>query len=148
MTKNKFRNIKKQKNNKKTIEIVIIEEKQQPTLMQNNKILYLIPLLFLLFNSNLFMFAPLILMAYTWFNKPNELIKKEEIKKEELLNKDQLDFMFILPIIFVLFILFFVFFYILFSYLRTKTSLPCIQSCDSIVNSVSSSLDISPSLNI
>jgi hypothetical protein len=148
MNKNKFRNIKKQKNkkNKKTVEIVIIEETRKP--INYNKLLYLAPLLFLLFNSsNLFMFAPLIFLCYSWFNKPNELIpNKEQINKE--VNKDQLDIMFILPIMFILFILFFVFFYFIFSYLRMKTSLPCIQSCDSIVNSVSSNVDISSIVNM
>ena len=150
MNKNKFRNIKKQKNkkNKKIVEIVIIEKKQQSP--YNNKLMLLIPLVFLLFNSsNLFMFVPLIFLCYNWLNKSNKIIPdKEQVVKEKSLIQDKSDIMFILPILLILFILFFVFFYVLFSYLRMKTSLPCIQSCDSIINSVSNNLDISSSVNI
>ncbi len=147
MNKNKFRNIKKQKNrkNKEKLKIVIIEQKQQSSLDQCNKIWYLVPLFFLLFNSNLFIIAPFILVIYSFLNKPNQLISnKEFIDKNELfnnqntLNKDKPDILFLLPILFILFILFFIFFYVLFSYLRMKTSLPCIQSCESIINSISS----------
>jgi hypothetical protein len=154
MNKNKFRNVKKQENkkNKKIVEIIIIEKKQPA--FQYNKILYLVPLLFLLFNSgHLIMFAPLIYLGFTWINNSNELVPqdnlvKTQIEKDNLLKKDHLNIMCILPILFILFILFFVFFYVFFSYSRANISLPCIQSCDTILNDVSSNLDISSSMNI
>ncbi len=140
------KNLKKNNKNKKIIEIVIVENKPQP--FQYNKILYLIPLLFLLFNSgHLFMFAPLIVLGYIWYTKSDELIPKKETINKELMN-DNYDMMLLLPFFIILFILFFIFFYCLFSYIRTKTSLPCIQSCDTILNEVSSNLDISSSVNM
>lgn len=142
------KNLKKHKNNKnkKIIEIVIVENKQSQ--FQYNKLLYLIPLLFLLFKSeHLFMFAPLIFVGYIWYTKSDELIPNKENINKELLN-DQNEMMLLLPIFIILFVLFFIFFYFLFSYLRTKTSLPCIQSCDTILNEISSNLDISSNVNI
>ncbi len=144
MNKKNFK--KKNNKNKKIIEIVIVENKPQP--FQYNKILYLIPLLFLLFNSgHLFMFAPLILIGYIWYTKSDGLIPENEKINKELIN-EQNEMMLLLPFFIILFILFFIFFYFLFSYLRTKTSLPCIQSCETIVNDISSNLDISSSVNI
>ena len=87
MNKNKFRNIKKKKE-KKTIEIIIVEKKQPA--FQYNKILYLLPLLFLLFNTgHLIMFAPLIYFGYTWFNNSNELGPKDTLVKTQI-EKDNL----------------------------------------------------------
>jgi hypothetical protein len=117
------KNYKNRSRNHKKIKIIIIEKPQPRSF---NKLLYLIPIIFLLFNgSNLLLFAPILISIYSWYNKQNN--KKNNYIDDLVTSDNQMNMLYVLPILALLFIGSFIFFYILFSYSNINTSLPCIQ---------------------